>query len=157
MLEKIKSLFKKKSSKNYDWLLEIDPKKRLQIATCALFIEVAIADEKFLKIERQKLIQLMQELFKLGEDYVIELIELSNRQVQESLSVYEFTSEINLNCNQDEKYEIVKNLWRLIFVDNELHPYEDYLIRKISNNLNLSHRDMIAAKMEVKKELEEAT
>ncbi len=154
MFEKIKSLFHKKSNKDYDWLLEIDSKKRLQIATCALFIEVARADDKFLNIEREKLIQLMKELFKIDDDYVEELIALSNKQVEESLSVYEFTSEINLNCSQEEKYEIVKNLWRLIFVDNELHPYEDFLIRRISNNLHISHRDMIAAKLEVKEELE---
>ncbi len=156
MLEKIKALFHARAQKEYDWLLEIDSTKRLQIATCALFIEVANADDKFLKIEHEKLIQLMKEFFKIGDEYVNELIELSNRQVAESLSVYEFTSEINLNCSQEEKYEIVKNLWRLIFVDNELHPYEDYLIRKISNNLHLSHRDMIAAKLEVKEEIEKA-
>lgn len=154
MLKKIKAIISKKKSSNedYDWLREIDPKKRLQIATCALFIEIANADERFLEIEKNKVIELMRSLFNLNNEYIEELIELSKRSIEDSLSLYEFTSEINANCNQEEKYEIVKNLWRLIFVDDNLHPYEDYLIRKISNSLHVSHSDMIAAKIEVKNE-----
>ncbi len=155
MLKRIKAIISKKrsSAEDYDWLREIDPQKRLQIATCALFIEIANADEQFLEIEKEKVIELMSKLFDLDNEYVQELIELSKRSIEDSLSLYEFTSEVNANSNQNEKYEIVKNLWRLIFVDDELHPYEDYLIRKISNSLHISHRDMIAAKNEVKEEL----
>ncbi len=155
MLKKIKAIISKKKSSldDYDWLREIDPQKRLQIATCALFIEIANADEQFLDIEKEKVIELMGNLFNLDSEYVKELIELSKRSVEDSLSLYEFTSEVNANSNQQDKYEIVKNLWRLIFVDDDLHPYEDYLIRKISNSLHISHKDMIAAKSEVQAEL----
>jgi uncharacterized tellurite resistance protein B-like protein len=157
MIKKITKMFKgKKNNENYDWLREVNAQKRLEIATCALFIEMANADEKFLKVEKEKVIQIMKKLFDLDDEYVEELIELSERQVEESLSVFEFTSEINANSTDEEKYEIVKNLWRLILVDDELHPFEDYLIRKISNNLNFSHKDMIAAKMEVKEEMKNA-
>ncbi len=154
MLKKIKGMFSKKDKKaDYDWLREVDARKRLEIATCALFIEMANADEKFLKVEKEKVIQIMKDLFNLDDEYVEELLELSERQVEESLSLFEFTTEINATSTNDEKFEIVKNLWRLILVDDELHPFEDYLIKKISNNLNLSHKDMIAAKMEVKEEM----
>ncbi len=155
MLKKIKAIISKKKSSldGYDWLREIDPTKRLQIATCALFIEMANADEQFLDIEKAKVIELMANLFNINEDYIQELLELSKRSVEDSLSLYEFTSEVNANSNQDEKYEIVKNLWRLIFVDDELHPYEDYLIRKISSSLHVSHSDMMAAKKEIENSL----
>lgn len=155
MLKKIKAIISKNkpSLNDYDWLREVDPQKRLQIATCALFIEIANADEQFLDIEKEKVIELMGNLFKLDAEYVKELIELSKRSVEDSLSLYEFTSEVNANTNQKDKYEIVKNLWRLIFVDDDLHPYEDYLIRKISNSLHISHKDMITAKSEVQAEL----
>ncbi len=156
MIKKIKGLFgKKKANEDYDWLREVDAQKRLQIATCALLIEMANADEKFLNVEKEKVIQIMKDLFKLEEDYVNELLELSKSQVEESLSVFEFTSEINANSTKKEKFEIVKNLWRLVLIDDELHPFEDYLIKKISNNLNLSNKDMNKAKEEVQKEKEE--
>ncbi len=156
MIKKITKIFKRSENiEDYDWLREVDAQKRLEIATCALFIEMANADEKFLKVEKEKVIQIMKELFNLEDEYVEELIELSQRQVEESLSVFEFTSEVNANSTDEDKYEIVKNLWRLILVDDELHPFEDYLMRKISNNLNISHKDMIAAKMEAKGEMGE--
>jgi uncharacterized tellurite resistance protein B-like protein len=154
MIKKLRHVFKKKDkNEDYDWLREVDPQKRLQIATCALFIEIANADEKFLNVEKEKLINLMKKQFSLEDDYVEELLELSQRQVEESLSLYEFTSEINATSSEEEKYEIVKNLWRLILVDDELHPFEDYLIRKISSSLNLLQKDMLSAKAEVEAEM----
>jgi len=154
MIKKLRHVFKKKDkNEDYDRLREVDPQKRLQIATCALFIEIANADEKFLNVEKEKLINLMKKQFSLEDDYVEELLELSQRQVEESLSLYEFTSEINATSSKEETYEIVKNLWRLILVDDELHPFEDYLIRKISSSLNLLQKDMLSAKAEVEAEM----
>ena len=69
------------------------------------------------------------------------------------MSIYEFTEIINEQINHNEKYEIVKNLWQLAFIDGRLDKYEDYYIRKISNNLQLSNQDRISAKLEVKEEM----
>lgn len=131
----------------------IDDTKKIQIATCALFIEVANADDDFAKEEKDLIIKLMEDIFNLDNNETKELINLSEQQIKESVSLYEFTDTINKNFSSEEKYQILLNLWRLIFVDEKFHEYEDYLIRKIVNNLNLTHKDMIAAKMSVKEEL----
>ena len=131
----------------------IDSKKRLQIATCALFIEIANADDNFSEDERKHIIDAMKDYFDLSEEYVNELIELSEERIQHSVSLYEFTDIINNHLTGDEKYEVIKNLWKLVLIDNELNKYEDYYIRKISNNLHMSHIDLVTAKMEVKNEL----
>jgi uncharacterized tellurite resistance protein B-like protein len=101
--------------------------KKLQLATCALFLEVAHADESFQPEEREKIISVMKDMFELNEDEVDELIKQSN--------------------------EIVKNLWRLILVDEKINKYEEHFVRTITNNFHLEHQDMIAAKLEVKEEL----
>ncbi len=131
----------------------VDNDKKNQIATCALFIEVANADDDFAKEEKGLIIKLMKQIFNLENDEVNELIKLSEKQIKDSVSLYEFTDTINKNFSSEEKYQILLNLWRLIFVDEKFHAYEDYLIRKIVNNLNLSHKEMIAAKLSVKEEL----
>jgi uncharacterized tellurite resistance protein B-like protein len=48
---------------------------------------------------------------------------------------------------------VLKNLWRLILIDGRLDKHEEHFVRIISNNLHLEHNDLIAAKIEVKKEM----
>lgn len=129
------------------------PEEKLKIATCALLIEVGNADDEFSKVEKEAIINIMRENFALSETEVAELIELANQQIEESISLYEFTDIINKNFSREEKLEVVKNIWRLIFADGKLDQYEEYFIRKISRNLNLYHQDFIDTKIAVKQEL----
>lgn len=128
--------------------------KQLQIATCALMIEVANSDDEFSKEEKSFISKTMKQEFRLDDNLVRELINLSEQKIDESISLYEFTDIINKTYSKDEKLIILKNLWRLVFADEKLDKYEEYYIRTISNNLHLDHSDMIATKMEVKKEKE---
>jgi uncharacterized tellurite resistance protein B-like protein len=129
--------------------------KKLQVATCALLIEMAKADNEFSNDERKKIISLIQKTFNLDKEYVDELIELSEKKIRESISIYEFTTIINENFSKEEKFELLKNLWRLIYVDDTLDMHEDHLIKRIGNTLNMEHRDVIAAKLLVKEEKNE--
>ena len=130
-----------------------DKSKRVQIVTCALFIEVANSDEEFTDDERGLIFDLMKKQYDLSEEEIHELMELSNEQIEKSVSLYEFTDIINKNFDAEEKYAVLKNLWKLILIDGKLDKHEEYFVRKISNNLHLEHKDLISAKMEVKKEM----
>lgn len=127
--------------------------RKLQLATCALFLEVAHADDNFDPSEKKVLISLMKKMFDLKEDEVNELIKQSDEIISESVSLYEFTDVINEHFDKEEKYEIIKNLWRLILADEKINKYEEHFVRTISNNFHLEHKDMIAAKLEIKEEL----
>ena len=151
MLDFFKEIFS--NTKNNKQPSEHDDNKAIQIASCALFLELANADDDFSHEERKRIIELMKANFKLTDEEIDKLFELSQQQIEKSVSAYEFTEIINEKLSEEEKYEIVKNLWRLAYVDKKLDKYEDYYIRKISNNLHISNQDRIAAKLEVKKEL----
>jgi len=125
----------------------------LQIAAGALLLEIANADENYSSEEKLKVIEIMKVKFNLNDHDVSNLIEQSEEEIQNSVSVYEFTDIINKNLNQDEKFLIVKSLWEIAYADGEVDKYEDYYVKRISNNLHLHHKERIAAKMEVKKEL----
>jgi uncharacterized tellurite resistance protein B-like protein len=126
--------------------------KKVQIATCALLIEMANADDNFTEEERKKIISVMQKTFDLSREYVDELIELSEEKIKKSIDIYGFATTINQNFSKDEKFELLKNLWRLIYTDETLDMNEDHLIKKIGNTLNMEHQDVIAAKLLVKEE-----
>lgn len=131
-----------------------DSERKLQLATCALFLEVAQADEKFQPDEREKIFSVMKDMFDLSSDEIDELMKQSDEYIKQSVSLYEFTDVINNHFDKNERYEIIKNVWRLILTDEKIHKYEEHFVRTITANFKLEHRDMITAKMEVKEELE---
>ena len=155
MLSFLKDLMTQKKGAQSEEIHEnrIDEVLKVQIATCALFLEVANSDDEFTIAEREKILSIMMQTFNLDSKYVEELMKLSEEQVEESVSLWEFTEIINNHFSADEKFNVLKNLWKLIYVDKLLHHYEDYFIRKISMNMRLSHTDFIAAKIAAKKEL----
>ena len=147
MIEYLKQLFKQTDRPE-----QINSDKMLQIATCVLLIEMAKSDNEFTADEREEIISVMQNTFNLEKEYVDDLIKLSEEEIKESISLYEFTTTINQSFSDYEKFELIKNLWRLIYKDEILNMHEDYLVKKIGIMLNLEHRDIISAKMMVKEE-----
>ena len=127
--------------------------KKLQVATAALLVEIAEADGDFTDDERKRIIDLMKAEFNLDDECVKELLDLSEKKVKDSISVYEFTSVINESFNQQEKLDLIKNLWRIIYQDGKLDSHEDRLIKIIGSTMNLEHRDVIGAKLFVKEEM----
>lgn len=127
--------------------------KRLQVAACALFIELAKADGKFTDEERKFIITHMKNCFNIDEEYANELMGLAEKRVKESVSIYEFTSEINEHFTQEQKEKLIENLWRLVFTDEKMHAYEDHLMKKVSLTLNIEHKKLIEKKLLVKAEL----
>ena len=154
MLGLIKDLLTGPKENNEEIINRVSPQKKVQIATCALFLEVANSDDDFAEEEKEKIYESMRDIFGLEDEYINELISLSKEQIQKSVSLYEFTNIINQDFSDDEKYDVVKNLWKLIYADNKVDQYENLFIHRISNNFHLEHKDLIAAKLEAKKEQE---
>ncbi len=156
MLNSLKKLFS--NSKNHDEVVNIiKDSKNLQIATCAIFLEIAYSDDNFSEVEKNQVFNILEHQFNLSPSEVEQLIAYTEEVRKKSVSLYEFTEIINQYLTQEEKYKIVENLWRIILADNVINAYEEYFIRKISGNLNISHTDLIAAKFAVKEELKNAT
>ena len=126
---------------------------KLQVATAALYVEIAAADGDFSEEERKKIVNAMKENFNLTNRCVEDLISLSEEAVKNSISVYEFTSILNDHLNRGEKLKLMTNLWKLIYTDGRLEKHEDRLIKIIGSTLNLDHKDVINQKLIVKQEL----
>ena len=127
--------------------------KKYQVATAALLVEIAKADGDFSDDERKRIIDLMKNDFDLDDECVNELLELSEQKVKDSVSIYEFSSVINENFTQQEKIDLIKNLWRIIYEDGKLDSHEDRLIKIIGSTMNVEHKEIISAKLFVKQEL----
>jgi len=127
--------------------------QKIEIAACALFIEIAKADGEFTDEERKFIISEMKSTFNLDDDYVNDLIILAEQRVKESVSLYEFTGVINTTFTFEEKIELIESLWKLIYKDEKLNQYEDHLIKRIAATINIEHKQIINAKLWVKEQM----
>ena len=122
-------------------------------ACAALLIETALADKVFNEEEMISMKQTLNKVYKVDEQDIEELINESKKKVLESTSLYEYTRLINDLCNYEDKIRLISNLWSIAFADQHLDKYEEYLIRKISDLLHVSHKDFIQQKLLVKETL----
>jgi len=127
--------------------------KKIQLATCILFVELANADNKFSHEELERIISTMKKYYDLEEEYVKDLIQLAEERRKTDDSIYEYTTVISRNFSNPEKYELLKNLWHLVFIDKSMDKYEEQMVKKIGMLINVDYRDIISSKLLVKQEL----
>lgn len=126
----------------------------LQLATAALLIEMTRADYEVKPEERTAVVEAIHGLFtNLSDQETAELIALAEQEVNESTSLFQFTSLVDKNFSRDEKVRIVEMLWRIAFADKHKDMNEEYLVRKIAELLHVSHKDFIRTRHIVEEEL----
>ena len=121
----------------------------VQVATCALFLEMARIDESFTKEETDAILSVLKEKYNLNKSLADALIASADAELKNSIDYWQFTKKINENYTTEEKIEIIENLWRIVYVDGKMDKYEHHLMNKLSTLLRLSHNQLIAAKLSV--------
>lgn len=132
---------------------ETSPEERLQLATCVLMTEMALADEEFSDTERDHIADTLAARYELSTEEAHELIDEAVQARTRSNDLWYFTNQINQACTMEEKRKIVEETWRVIYADGTLDAHEDFLVHKISRLFNMTHGMLIDAKMRVLKEV----
>lgn len=124
----------------------------VELAAAVLMVEISMADSTVQQEERSVIENALKNNFNLTEEYALTLIELAEKEVDHSVSLYEFTSFLNDALSNEERAGIVELLWQVAFADAVLDKYEEYYVRKISDLLYVPHRDFIKAKLKASEE-----
>jgi uncharacterized tellurite resistance protein B-like protein len=128
-----------------------DPEHDVRIATCALFLEMARIDGKFTQEEMETVLSIMKEKYGLSGEHADALVADADKELEDSVDLWQFARLINENYSIDEKIEIIETLWQMVYVDGKMDEYEHYLMNKLKNLLRLSHDQLIGAKKKVLK------
>ena len=126
-----------------------DTSHDIRIATCALLLEMANIDGEFSESERKSILAILKKDYQLSDEYAEELIKVSKEELQGSVDLWRFTNLINRNYPTEEKIRIIEMVWQIAFMDGKLDKYEDYLTHKLARLLNLTHKQLIEAKLKV--------
>ena len=152
MLEQIRTFFYGKMDPKSD----PDPtsrKNRIALATAAIMLEMAHADSNFSLMEKEEVLKILRDRFQLSTKDSVELLEIAEQARNKALDIWQFTNLINMNFSDREKRELLELLWHIAFIDGRIDMYEEYLMRKLSNLLNMDHSEFIDAKFRAKQQL----
>ena len=148
MLESLKRIFNKSTVETSITEKQVS-EHDVRVATCALFVEMARIDEKFTQAEVDTILSILREKYGLSQEHADALLAEADKELEESLDLWQFASLINENYSVDEKIEIIETLWQMVFVDGKMDRYEHYLMSKLKNLLRLSQDQLINAKLKV--------
>jgi len=148
MIKKIRNFFNKSVSLG-EKSAELESEKRIQVAACSLFVEMAGIDNEFSGEERERIIAIITKEFEIDSATAGELMELAALELKGSADLWQFTNLINENYSPEDKTRLMEMIWKVVYADGKLDKHEDYLVKKVAKLLHLRHSEMIDAKLKV--------
>ena len=148
MLNSIKKFFGKPGQEESS-AGKISQEHDIRVATCALLVELARIDEKFTPEEMDAILSILKDKYGLSGEHADALIAEAEKELKNSVDLWQFANLINQNYSNEEKIEIIETLWQVVYVDGKMDQYEHYLMNKLKNLLRLSHNQLIDAKLKV--------
>jgi len=129
---------------------EVKLRDKILIATCVLMLEVAKSDDEFVTTEKEIIHRILETELEIPKEDVKEILKIAERDREESVDIFEYTSLINRHFSRTEKLQMVERFWEIIFADGNFDQFEDYMVHKLADLLRLTHEELIAAKLKVK-------
>ena len=124
----------------------------LTLATAAILLDIGYADGSFSPAEDGDVVGYLQRKFNLPPETTRELLKAADEIRTKTIDHFALTNFIRKNASLDDRIDIVKTMWRIVYSDGKLTDYENYLVRKLADLLGLEHHVMIEAKVSVLQE-----
>lgn len=112
----------------------VDP---VRLAACALLLELAHADQEFSPAERLHLESALVRQFGVPAEDVQALIAMAEEENRRAVDHFQFTRLVAESYDVGQKMVLAEIMWGLVTADGVIAEHEAYLVRKISNLLNL--------------------
>ena len=120
-----------------------------RLAAAALLVHAAAIDGDMSAAERDKLQAVLKHCFDLDEAATLELIDEATAAEHEAVDLYHFTSTLNHRLDDDGRRRIVEMMWEVIYADGRLNEFEDNLVWRAADLLNVSSRDRVEIRRRV--------
>ncbi|MDI6791093.1 MAG: TerB family tellurite resistance protein [Thermodesulfobacteriota bacterium] len=146
MLDRLKTFFKDKMELS-GIVTPAQGEKAIQVATCAVLLEAAMADNELSVEEVDHVHGVLRQLYNLDAASIDELMKMTYKEKAKAIDLWQFTNLINQHYNLEQKLLLMEHIWRVILTDGTLDKFEDYLARKLKLLLRLEHKQWIEAKM----------
>jgi uncharacterized tellurite resistance protein B-like protein len=110
---------------------------RVQLAACALLLELAHADGEFSAAEQEHIERTLVGHFGLDQATGQELLRLAEAERAQSLDHFQFTRLIAAEYDLGQKMVLAEIMWGVILADGQLSDHETHLVRKLASLMQL--------------------
>ncbi len=149
MLEAIRTFFRTTMAPPEE---ETPGTRSLELAACALLLELAHSDEEFTEDERRHVEAAVRRHFGLGAAEADELLRLAEAERRQAVDLWQFTRLVNESYSLGQKTVLAEIMWGLVYSDGELAEREDQLMRKISHLLHVQPGYLAEARKRVREQ-----
>lgn len=111
--------------------------RALQIAACALLLEIAHADNEFTEDERQHIEELVVRHFALDPAEARSVMAVADEARRHSVDLHQFTAVVSRHYDEGQRLVLAELLWRIVYADGQLQDREAILARKLGYLLEL--------------------
>jgi len=143
MLDRILAFFENKT--------DVEEPLSVEDSAAVLLIEVMMADHDMDQRERECITQILAKRMGDDEPAIASCIDAAILRQEESHDLFQFTRTINDSWGEQERFELVVDMWRVAFADGRLDKHEDHRIRRVAELLHLHHSHFIKAKATAQK------
>jgi uncharacterized tellurite resistance protein B-like protein len=119
---------------------------RVQLAACALLLELAHADGEFSPEERAHIERTLVHHFGLDAETGAELLRLAEAERAQSLDHFQFTRLIAAEYDLAQKMLLAEVMWGVILADGRLSDHETHLVRKMASLMQLEPAHLAEAR-----------
>lgn len=125
-----------------------------RLAAAALLVHVITIDGLVTDSERAVLKQVLEQRFSLSGAESEQLVELAIAKDAEAVDLYSFTSVLNRALDDEGRRRIVEMMFQVAFADGTLTEFEDNLVWRAAELLNVDTRDRVEIRREIREEAE---
>lgn len=119
-------------------------------AAAALMVEVMAADNEWDDIEEVEIKRLLNTQLEIPMAEVEEILQEAKTSHKSANDLFQFTRVVNEHYSNDQKYQLLVQLWCVAFIDGQIDRYEEHMLRKLADLLHLAHSQFIKAKIEAR-------
>ena len=130
----------------------MDSEKTILYSSC-LMSEIAKADNIITKDEINIIEEILIDFFQIDQKKASNIINQSYKELEKAVDMFQYSNFLNSSMDYTDKLDLIKCIFEVGYSDGELHYLEDHYIKTISNILNIERKDIIKAKLEIKKYL----
>lgn len=124
-------------------------KADIERVSASLLVEIARSDHQLESVEIESIVSALQQSSSLSDEEVRLLVDAAIYDADSAVSLHEHVRLINEQFEQEQKVELIEQMWRVAAADGDIDHYEDYTIRKLSELLHVRHSAFIQAKLRV--------
>jgi len=111
-----------------------------RLAVAALLVHLSAVDGQVTEAEKSAVRGGLMDFYDLDEGDVDRLIADATRRDKEAVDYYRFTSALR-ELSQEERLEIIRMMWQVVFADGKNHELEDNMVWRIAELIGVSARE----------------